>query len=177
MSCEVQILTRIKNVSSGLRTDCDLASGNKKEDSMAKKDNRTTGNRFEQGCAKVLSAHRFWAHVMQQNKAGQPADIIAVKGKFHTLIDCKVISDNKGFPFERIEDNQRQAMKMFFRKGGELCYFALKLPDNSIWMVSLERLDTFMHRGMKRLSDDAIHKQTWSLEKWLESSDIWSEDT
>ena len=113
---------------------------------------------------------------MQQNKAGQPADIVAVKQKFHTLIDCKVISDDKGFPFERIEDNQRMAMKTFQRKCGELCYFALKLPDNTVWMVALERLETLRGRGKKRMTDEEIRNQTWSLEKWLESSDTWAED-
>ena len=64
-----------------------------------KTDNRSSGTRFEQDFANLLAEHGFWAHVMQQNKAGQPADIIAVKGKFHTLIDCKEISDtDKGFP-------------------------------------------------------------------------------
>lgn len=144
---------------------------------MQKTDNRTTGGRFEQDLSHVLAEHGFWCHVMQQNKSGQPADLIAVKGHFHTLIDCKVISDNKGFPFERIEENQRSAMKMFFRKCYELCYFALKLPDETVWMVSLERLDTFKNRGQKRLSEEDIRGKTWSLESWLESSDTWAEDS
>ena len=52
-------------------------------------DNRTTGNRFEQELSDILAEHGFWVHVMQQNKAGQPADIVAMRGRFHTLIDCK----------------------------------------------------------------------------------------
>lgn len=143
---------------------------------MVKTDNRSVGGRFEQELGNRLAENGFWVHVMQQNSAGQPADIIAVRGRFHTLIDCKVISDNKGFPFERIEDNQRMAMRMFFRKGGELCYFALKLPDGEIYMVSLERLDTLIGRGRKRITDEEIRTQTWSLEKWIESSAIWAED-
>lgn len=141
-----------------------------------KTDNRTVGGRFEQDLSRVLAENGFWVHVFQQNKAGQPADIIAVKGRYHTLIDCKVISDDDGFPFSRIEDNQKLAMRMFLRKGGELCYFALRLPDGSVWMVSLERMETFKNRGMKRLTDKMIRGQTWSLEKWLESSEIWAED-
>lgn len=144
---------------------------------MVKTDNRTTGGRFEQELAEVLAAHGFWVHVIQQNKSGQPADLIAVKGKFHTLIDGKVISDNKGFQFDRIEENQRLAMKSFFKKGGELCYFALRLPDDTVWMVSLERLEVLMGRGKKRLSDDDIRKgQAWPLSKWLEAANNWSED-
>ena len=145
--------------------------------SSAKTDNRTQGNRFEQELSNRLAECGFWVHVMQQNKAGQPADIIiAVKGKFHTLIDCKVISDNNGFSFDRVEENQKYAMRMFQRKCGELCYFALKTPDDEIHLVSLERIETLKSRGRKRLTEKDIQDQTWSLEKWLDSSDLWAED-
>lgn len=144
---------------------------------MTKTDNRSTGNRFEQEIAEILYKNGFWVHVMQQNKSGQPADIIAVKGKYHTLIDGKVVSDNEGFPFSRIEENQRSAMHMFTRRCGELCYFAIKLPDDTIWLVSLQRLETLESRGKKRLTDEDIRKQTWSLEDWIESSNVWAEDS
>ena len=142
---------------------------------MQKTDNRSTGGRFEQDLAITLADNGFWCHVMQQNKSGQPADIIAVKGHFHTLIDCKVISDNNGFPFERVEENQKYAMRMFQKRCCELCYFALKLPDGTIWMISLERIETLKVRGKKKITDNEIRTQTWSLAKWLESSDVWSE--
>ena len=142
---------------------------------MEKTDNRTNGGRFEQELSHALAERGFWSHVMQQNKSGQPADIVAIKGKFHTLIDCKVISDDKGFPFERIEENQKLAMRLFQKRCGELCYFALKLPDESVWLVSMERLETLRNRGNKKLTEDEIRKQTWSLENWLDSTDTWGE--
>ena len=140
-----------------------------------KTDNRTSGGRFEQELSHILADSGFWVHVMQQNKAGQPADIIALRGRFHTLIDCKVC-DNGFFAFERIEENQKSAMKMFFRKAGELCYFALRLPDGTIRMVSLERCETLRGRGYKRITAERMSQETWSLEKWLEGSKVWSED-
>jgi len=142
---------------------------------MTKTDNRTVGGRFEQELSHILAEHGFWVHVMQQNKAGQPADIIALRGRFHTLIDCKVC-DNGFFAFERIEENQKMAMKMFFRKAGELSYFALKLPDGSIRMVSLERCETLKNRGKRRISEEDMTKETWNLDSWLESSRTWAED-
>lgn len=142
-----------------------------------KTDNRTMGGQFEQEMAVILYDAGFWVHVLQQNKSGQPADIIAVKGKYHTLIDCKVISDSKGFPFERIEENQKSAMRMFQKRCGELCYFALKLPDGVIRIVSLERMETMRNRGKTRLTDDEIRKETWPLESWLEASNEWGKDT
>lgn len=143
---------------------------------MQKTDNRTNGGRFEQELAEKLAERKFWVHVMQQNASGQPADIIAVKGKFHTLIDCKVISDDNGFPFERVEENQKFAMRMFQRKCGELCYFALKLPDGTIRMITLERIETLKGRGKKRLTEREINEQAWSLASWLDASDNWAED-
>ena len=140
-----------------------------------KTDNKTTGGRFEHELSHILAENGFWVHVMQQNKAGQPADIIAVRGRFHTLIDCKVC-DNGFFAFERIEDNQRSAMKRFFNRAGELSYFALKLPDGSIRMVSLERCETLKNRGKNRISAEDMQKETWNLDSWLESSRTWSED-
>lgn len=138
-------------------------------------DNRTTGNRFEQELSDILAEHGFWVHVMQQNKAGQPADIVAMRGRFHTLIDCKVC-ENGFFSFDRIEENQKLAMKMFFRKAGELCYFALKLPDGEIRMISLERCETIRNRGKKRISEEDMKTETWHLDSWLESSSTWAED-
>lgn len=143
---------------------------------MTKTDNRSQGNRFEQELSHILADHGFWVHVMQQNKAGQPADIIAVKGKFHTLIDCKVC-EGGFFSFDRIEDNQRSAMKLFFKKGGELSYFALKLPDGKLRMVALSRCETLSGRGKKRISADEMDRETWNLDDWLDSSNTWAEDT
>ena len=143
---------------------------------MAQKtDNRTTGGRFEQELSHILAENGFWVHVFQQNKSGQPADIVAIKGKFHTLIDCKVC-ENGFFSFDRIEENQKYAMRMFTRRCNELCYFALKLPDGGIRIISLSRLETLKGRGKKRLSDKEIGTETWHLTDWLDSSDVWGKD-
>jgi len=143
---------------------------------VEKTDNRTNGGKFEQELSHTLAENGFWVHVMQQNKAGQPADLIAVKGRYHTLIDCKVVSDGKGFSFDRVEENQRMAMRMFQRKCYELCYFAIRLPDGSVWMVSMERIETLRLRGKLRLTETEIRESTWKLESWLKSSDTWAEE-
>ena len=142
---------------------------------MPKTDNRTVGGKFEQEFAEFLHEHGFWAHVMQQNKAGQPSDIIAAKGKFHTLIDCKVC-DSDTFPFDHIRDNQLLAMRMFQRLCGELCYFALKFPEREIRMVSLERLETLKNRGKKGLSKKDLDNETWHIDEWLKAADEWGKD-
>ena len=143
---------------------------------MKKSDNRSNGGRFEQSLANTLADAGFWVHVIQQNKAGQPADLIAVKGRYHTLIDCKVISDNKGFPFKRIEENQKFAMSTFRQKCGELCWFALRLPGGYIGMISSGRMAGFIARGMKQLNEEEIREQAMSLEMWIKETDIWGKD-
>jgi len=134
---------------------------------MQNTDNRTNGGRFEQDLAGKLSDAGWWVHVLQQNKAGQPADIIAAKDKFHTLIDCKVVSDHNGFPFSRVEENQRMAMKRFFRRAGELCYFAIKLPNNEIRFISMSRIETLESRGKKKLTEKELQYEARTLEDWL----------
>jgi len=139
-------------------------------------DNRTNGGRFEQELAKTLADHGFWCHVMQQNKSGQPADIIAIKGKFHTLIDCKVISDNNGFTFDRVEENQKYAMRSFQRKGNDLCYFALRLPDGDVHMLALEKIENLKGYGKKRLTEAEIREKARSLKDWMELTTEWGRD-
>lgn len=146
---------------------------------MQKTDNRTIGGQFEQVLANKLFEAGFWCHVMQQNKSGQPADLVAAKGKYHTLIDAKVISENelktKGFPFSRIEENQRSAMLMFAMRCGEDCWFAIQLPDENIYMHSYTKLMSYESGGAKRLVEQQI-RRGWTLEKWIEAANTWAED-
>ena len=141
-----------------------------------KTDNRSVGNRFEEELCVILYENGFWAHNMKQGPSGQPADIIAVKGRFHTLIDAKEIADSRGFPFSRVEENQKLAMRLFEKRCGEMGYFALKLPDGEIRLISLERIETLKARKKTRLTESEIRDQTWSLEKWLKAADVWGRD-
>ena len=138
--------------------------------------NKKSGNRFEQVFSNLLADRGFWSHVLQQNKSGQPADIIAVKGKYHTLIDCKVISDHDGFPLSRVEENQRLAMKRFMERGGECGWFALKLPDGTVWMVSITTIGFMEKQGVKSIPEKLIREKLWSVEEWLKAADEWSKD-
>lgn len=128
--------------------------------------NKAIGNRFEREMSKVLAENGFWCHVMQQNKSGQPADIIAVKGRYHVLIDCKEMSDDR-FEFYRAEENQRLAMNRFQKRGGQVCWFALKLPNDEIRMLSYFHLLRLEKKGKKSLGGDELMKNTVPLSAWL----------
>lgn len=128
--------------------------------------NKAIGNRFEREMSKVLAENGFWCHVMQQNKAGQPADIIAVKGRYHVLIDCKEMSDDR-FEFYRAEENQRLAMNRFQKRGGQVCWFALNLPNNEIRMLSYCHILRMEKKGKKSLGGEELIKSTVPLSAWL----------
>ena len=68
-----------------------------------------------------------------------PADVIAVKNGIPVLIDCKECATHR-FPLSRIEGNQEGAMTLWEQTGNEHCYFAMKLKDGRIYMVSFDEL-------------------------------------
>ncbi len=131
--------------------------------------NKAMGNSFERQLCDLLFRHGFWAHCMTQNASGQPADIIAVKRNYHTLIDCKVVSGDR-FLFSRAEDNQRSAMDSFFDRTGYPCWFALLLPtDGEIRFISYQTLKwAEMNDSIRSITLSQMEKYTISFDKWLE---------
>ena len=132
--------------------------------------NKSSGNRFEQEFAEYLDRHGFWCHVLQQNKSGQPADIIAVKGDYHCLIDCKEVSTKAGFVLNRVEENQRLAMKKFAERGGHVGWFAVKFPDGDIRMISIVSVLFGEAQGIKAISK-LVSEQLMTAEEWAEIVD------
>ena len=123
--------------------------------------------------SKTLAENGFWCHVMQQNKAGQPADIIAVKGRYHVLIDCKEMSDDR-FEFYRAEENQRLAMNRFQERCGQVCWFALKMPDGEVRMLSYCHVLRKEKNGKKSLGGEELLKSTNPLSVWLNYAKVES---
>lgn len=103
--------------------------------------NLAAGSKFERLLAGILSSDGFWVLRIPQNAGGQqPADLIAIKGRYHALIDCKVVSGDR-FNLDRIEDNQYNAMTKFRDIGGEVGWFAILMPDGSIHMLDLDTVN------------------------------------
>lgn len=126
--------------------------------------NKRLGNSFEAEFCELLYEDGFWCHIMTQNKAGQPADVIAVRNKVSYLIDCKVCSDNK-FPLSRVEENQHNAMELWKACGNGEGWFALKV-DNDIIMIPHFSIKALMHeKSVLNLND--IHKYGVSMGRWL----------
>ena len=126
--------------------------------------NKAIGDSFEQELCEKLSEHGFWSHCMAMNKAGQPADIIAVKNKKAYLIDAKVCSNNV-FPLSRVEDNQDLAMDLWNEKGNGQGWFALKLKDK-IYMIPHFCIKAYMVQQAS-LSNAEIVTLGKPIEKWV----------
>ena len=126
--------------------------------------NKNLGSRFETELCEILSAHGFWVHLLNANKAGQPADIIAVRNKVSYLIDAKVCSDNK-FPLNRVEENQDMAMDLWKECGNGLGWFALK-TDYGIYMISHYCIKAYKNQ-QPSLSANEIHELGMPIEKWV----------
>ena len=127
--------------------------------------NKTLGNNFEQELCEKLSAYGFWCHNLAMNKAGQPADIIAVKNKIAYLIDAKVCS-NKGFALSRVEENQEMAMTLWGERGNGQGWFALKVPTEEIYMIPHILIRAYKE-NQSSLSFSEIHELGTPLGKWV----------
>lgn len=128
--------------------------------------NKKIGNGFENELCEKLAEYGFWVHCMTQNKAGQPADVIAVRNKQAYLIDAKVVSTSRGFALSRVEENQDLAMDLWNGKGNGQGWFAFKLPTDEIYMLPHICVKALMV-SQSTLSVIEIFQMGKSLEKWV----------
>lgn len=126
--------------------------------------NKKLGNSFEAEFCDILAEHGFWVHLLSQNAAGQPADVLAVKDGDAYLIDCKVCSQGK-FLFSRIEDNQELAMELWHDCGNGDGLFALKF-DEDVYIVSLVELRKCRNRYSAMTKELAAYHGC-SLTEWV----------
>jgi Holliday junction resolvase len=127
--------------------------------------NKKLGNDFELELCDILAGRGFWAHPLNANKSGQPADIIAVRNKISYLIDAKVCS-SRGFALSRMEENQDLAMELWEECGNGQGWFALKISSGDIYMVPHFCIKAYQGR-QAYLSFSEIHELGKPLEKWV----------
>lgn len=136
--------------------------------------NKKLGNKFEKELSEILYNAGYWVHLLNQNKNGQPADIIAIKNKKAYLIDAKVCSLEK-FAFKRVEENQHLSMQMFIECGNTTPYFALK-ARNEIYMLSYKAIRDLIKQGKKQLDFAEINKYGTRLNTWLRIQEVVSNE-
>ena len=126
--------------------------------------NKKLGNSFEAEFAEILANDGYWVHLLAQNSAGQPADVIAVRDGESFLIDCKVCSQGK-FLFSRIEENQESAMELWHDCGNGVGWFALKF-DDEIFMVDMTSMRD-ARDCRSAMTREAAELYGYALEDWL----------
>lgn len=127
--------------------------------------NKKIGNDFEQELCEKLSEYGFWCTNLAMNKAGQPADIIAVRNKIAYLIDAKVCS-SRGFALSRVEENQELSMTLWEERGNGQGWFALQVPTGDIYMIP--HICILGYRNVQSsLSFSEIHEIGTPLGKWV----------
>lgn len=128
--------------------------------------NKKLGNDFESEFCEILAQHGFWVHNMQQNASGQPADVIASRNRVPRLVDCKVCSNNQ-FSLSRVEENQIMAMERWYKTGNGQGWFALKLTDGSVWMLTLGDMK-LASKLYGYLTENRIRENGVPLKEWIE---------
>lgn len=124
--------------------------------------NKKLGNDFESEFCGLLSTFGFWVHNMAQNAAGQPADVIAVKNGRAYLIDCKVCSHDV-FDMNRIESNQEYSMALWKECGNGKGWFALKLSNGDIYMLSDYDSKLFGRMNRKDIEERCVPFDEWVM--------------
>lgn len=127
--------------------------------------NKSEGNKFEREFCDLLAEKGFWVHNMASKAEGQPADVIAVRKNIAYLIDCKVCSKSV-FALSRIEENQHYAMRRFCDCGNHERWFALKLPEDGVYMISYTAMLIQESIGKSAMSSKDIMVLGIKFEEW-----------
>ena len=132
-----------------------------------KMSNKSAGTQFEREFASRLAAEGFWVHRFQDNKNGQPCDVIAARDGEAYLFDCKDCKTDM-FSLRRVEENQFNAMRLFDTTGTRRGMFAIRYPDQVIYLVDYEIARIIRDNGKSSVPRHLIGMYGRTLEDWLE---------
>lgn len=132
--------------------------------------NKKDGTQFEKNFAFILSNRGFWVHLFQDNKNGQPCDVVASRNGHTYLFDCK---DCKGdtFRLSRMEENQLNAMELFEITGNSRGRFAVRFPGNEIYLSDYRTLKALRDSGVSGLKREDFQIYGQGLQSWLNYRD------
>ena len=138
--------------------------------------NKAAGTQFEKEFSQTLSEHGFWVHLFQDNRNGQPCDVIAARSGRAYLIDCKDCQKDF-FRLSRMEENQLNAMKLFELTGNGSGKFAIRFSPSETYMVNYWQLATLRDKGYKKINQMDCRLYGMEFSAWLawrDRVDGWS---
>ena len=141
-----------------------------------KMSNKSAGTKFERECASRLAAEGFWVHRFQDNKNGQPCDVIAAKNGEAYLFDCKDCQ-TKAFDLRRVEENQFNAMLLFQMTGNRRGMFAIHYPDQTVYLMDYQIARNLRNNGVGSVQRDEISGYGRTLDDWLEEMKVEAGET
>ena len=129
--------------------------------------NKSAGTKFEREFANRLAAEGFWVHRLQDNKNGQPCDVIAARNGEAYLFDCKDCQ-KEVFDLRRVEENQYNAMQFFYVTGNSRGMFAVRYDPEVIFLVDYQVLKDLQDRGVRSIPRVAMTRYGRTLNDWLQ---------
>ncbi|MEY8357346.1 hypothetical protein AALB39_28945 [Lachnospiraceae bacterium 54-53] len=128
--------------------------------------NKKTGSDLEREFAELLAGKGFWAHLFQDNKNGQPCDVVAARNGVTYLFDCKNCEKDY-FLLSRMEENQYNAMHLFELAGNEKGKFALRFSNKKIHLIDYDLIKHLQRKGVKQINEPVCERYGSCIETWL----------
>jgi len=128
--------------------------------------NKKAGSDFEREFAELLAGKGFWVHVFQDNKNGQPCDVVAARNGITYLFDCKNCEKDY-FLLSRMEENQYNAMHLFELTGNEKGKFALRFSNQTIYLIDYDLIKHLQGKGIKQIDEPVCKRYGSNIDIWL----------
>lgn len=120
--------------------------------------NKSKGSSFEQFFGNLLAHNGYWAHVLQDNRNGQPFDVFATKDDTPYAFDCKECESDR-FQLSRMESNQISAMNRWIETGNSNVYFAIRFDKTyNIYVVPFQELNSRRLAGISSITESEIKR-------------------
>lgn len=87
------------------------------------------GNDVERDFINLMYKKGWWVHLFASKVNGQPLDIVMAKDGKVWFLDVKNVQDKNYFLHSRIEENQKNAMKMLYDRHIDNVGFVIKFDD------------------------------------------------
>lgn len=122
--------------------------------------NKMAGAAFEREFCDILSRNGFWAHILQDNRNGQPFDIISAKDGNAMVFDCKECKTDR-FRLSRMEGNQISAMERWEACGNGEGAFVIRFQrTGNMYIVLFRELMRAREAGIRSLNESGLKKKS-----------------